>query len=139
MKVWTLGVKVTDTDRELAFLDGIGGRLIIDDVVPFGGATYRAPLVRLGDKYLHVLNSGVYESESALERPLEPGLMHVVYRVDDIGAHTTRALQAGATQLTQQRRVSAGFGTRDVVALRSPGGMIFEYIQVHEDRMPELP
>ena len=137
MKIWTIGVKVADIDRELEFMQGIGGQLIIDDRVPFAGRTYRAPLVRLADKYLHILNSGVYED--ALEKPLEPGLMHVVYQVDDIDAATAAALAAGATQLTVKRRVSADFGTRDVIALRSPGGMIFEYIQIYENLVPELP
>jgi hypothetical protein len=35
--------------------------------------------------------------------------------------------------------ISAGFGTRDVVFLRSPGGVLFELIKVREHRVPELP
>jgi catechol 2,3-dioxygenase-like lactoylglutathione lyase family enzyme len=137
MKIWTIGIKVPDIDHEIAFLTRLGGHLLLDDTVRSGNKEYRAPLMRLGDKYMHVLSSTIYEPQ--LQGPLPYGLAHIVYQVDDIAGARARALDAGATELLPPRRVSAGFGTRDVGCYRSPGGLIFELIQIYENLVPTLP
>jgi catechol 2,3-dioxygenase-like lactoylglutathione lyase family enzyme len=137
MKIWTIGIKVPDIDDEIAFITRLGGHLLLDDTVRSGDKQYRAPLMRLGDKYLHVLNATVYEPQ--LTSPLPFGLAHIVYQVNDIAEARARAVAAGAAELLPPRRVSAGFGTRDVGCYRSPGGFIFELIQIHENLVPALP
>jgi hypothetical protein len=49
------------------------------------------------------------------------------------------ALAAGAFEIMPMSRVTAGFGTRDVAFLRSPGGILFELIRIVENAVPELP
>jgi catechol 2,3-dioxygenase-like lactoylglutathione lyase family enzyme len=137
VKIWTLGAKVPDLDREIAFVEAMGGRLVLDDRIPFGGTEFRVPLLRLGDKYLHIAEEMVYERR--LAEPLRPGLCHVVFQVDDLGGARDTALAAGAAEIAPVSRVSAGFGSRDVVFLRSPGGILFELIHVVENAVPELP
>jgi catechol 2,3-dioxygenase-like lactoylglutathione lyase family enzyme len=134
MKIWTLGAKVADLDREVAFIRAIGGELLIDDHIPFQGETFRVPLLRFGDKYLHIAERMVYEGE--LPAPLGNGLCHVVFVVDDLEAARERALAAGAHEITAPTRVSAGFGSREVGFFRSPGGILFELIQILEDKVP---
>jgi catechol 2,3-dioxygenase-like lactoylglutathione lyase family enzyme len=134
MRIWTLGAKVPDLDREIEFIRALGGELVIDDHIPFHGETFRVPLLRFGDKYLHIAERMVYEAE--LSAPLGNGLCHVVFVVDDLEAARERALAAGAHEITPPARVSAGFGTRDVGFFRSPGGILFELIRVLEDRVP---
>lgn len=136
MKIWTLGLKVANIDEEVAFIQRLGGELILDDTVQSSGIEYRVPLMKLADKYLHVLNRAIYEDK--LPGPLPFGLAHVVYQVDDIAVARERALRAGATELLPPRPVSAGFGTREVGCYRSPGGLIFEFIQIHTNLVPEL-
>ena len=136
MKVWALGAKVEDVDREIAFLTGLGGRLVLDEVLPFGGSGYRVPLLRLGDKYLHIGQAMVYEDR--LPEPLQYGFCHVVLRVGDLAPARQAALDHGATEVLPVARVDAEFGVRDVAFLRSPGGLLIELAQVHADRVPEV-
>jgi catechol 2,3-dioxygenase-like lactoylglutathione lyase family enzyme len=136
MKIWTLGAKVSDLDAEIAFVERLGGELVLDDRIPFGGRDFRVPLLRLGDKYLHLAEEMVYEA--ALPEPLADGLCHVVFEVEDVEAARAAALAAGATEVTPRTRVTAGFGTREVAFLRSPGGLLFELIEIVENAVPEL-
>jgi catechol 2,3-dioxygenase-like lactoylglutathione lyase family enzyme len=134
MRIWTLGAKVDDLDAEIAFVRELGGELVLDDVIPFGGEEFRVPLLRFGDRYLHIASRMVYEG--ALGDSLPSGLVHVVFEVDDLDLMRRRALDAGATEVTPPARVEAGFGVRDVAFLRSPGGILFELIQIIEHRVP---
>jgi catechol 2,3-dioxygenase-like lactoylglutathione lyase family enzyme len=137
MKIWTLGAKVPDLDAEIAFVEKLGGELVLDDRIPFGEREFRVPLLRLGDKYLHIAQEMVYESN--LENPLPDGLCHVVFEVDDLDATRRAAVESGATEITPPARVTAGFGTRDVAFLRSPGGILFELIRITDNAVPRLP
>jgi catechol 2,3-dioxygenase-like lactoylglutathione lyase family enzyme len=137
VKIWTLGAKVHDLDREIAFVEAMGGDLVLDDRIPFDGAEFRVPLLRFGDKYLHIAEEMVYER--CLAEPLRAGLCHVVFQVDDLGRARDTALAAGAVEIAPVSRVNAGFGSRDVACLRSPGGILFELIHVIENAVPELP
>lgn len=134
MRIWTLGAKVPDLDREIAFVESLGGELVLDDRIPLGGETFRVPLLRFGDKYLHIAEEMVYES--SLDAPLPHGLCHVVFEVDDLAAARDRARAAGASEVMPPSRVEAGFGVRDVAFLRSPGGILFELVQIVEHAVP---
>jgi catechol 2,3-dioxygenase-like lactoylglutathione lyase family enzyme len=136
MRIWTLGAKVADLDREIRFVEALGGMLLIDDQIPYEGATYRIPLVQLGDKYLHLAQRMVYEDK--LSAPLANGLCHVVYQVSDLEVQRDKALAAGATEVAPVARVSAGFGVRDVAFLRSPGGVLFELVRIIDSTVPEV-
>jgi catechol 2,3-dioxygenase-like lactoylglutathione lyase family enzyme len=134
MRIWTIGAKVADLDAEIAFVERLGGELVLDDRIPFAEREFRVPLLRFGDKYLHIAEEMVYES--SLDDPLPDGLCHVVFEVDDLEASRRAALDAGATEITPPARVEAGFGTREVAFLRSPGGILFELIRITEHTVP---
>jgi hypothetical protein len=136
MRLWTLGAKVADVDREVAFIQSIGGQLVLDEELSVDGRGYRLPLLRLGDKYLHLGTAMVYEDR--LSEPLGPGLCHLVLRVGDLEAYRTRALRAGAAEVAPAARIEAGFGVRDIAFLRSPGGVLMEFAQITEDRVPPV-
>jgi catechol 2,3-dioxygenase-like lactoylglutathione lyase family enzyme len=136
MRIWTLGAKVADLDREIRFVEALGGRLLIDDLIPYEGASYRIPLVQLGDKYMHLAQRMVYEDK--LATPLANGLCHVVYQVSDLETLRAQALAAGASEVAPVSRVSAGFGVRDVAFLRSPGGVLIELVRILENTVPEV-
>jgi catechol 2,3-dioxygenase-like lactoylglutathione lyase family enzyme len=136
MKLWALGAKVDNVDREVAFLTSIGGRLVLDEVLPFAGRGYRIPLVRFGDKYVHVGEAMVYEDK--LPDPLGAGFCHVVMKVDDLAPARDVALQNGATEIVPVAHVDAQFGVREVAFLRSPGGLLIELAEMSEQRVPEV-
>jgi catechol 2,3-dioxygenase-like lactoylglutathione lyase family enzyme len=134
MRIWTLGAKVPDVDGEIAFVQALGGELVLDDLIAFEGDEFRIPLVRLGDKYVHIAEQMVYERW--LNEPLPNGLCHVVFEVDDLEGSRARALAAGATEIVSPAYVRAGFGRREVAFFRSPGGVLFEFIRILEATVP---
>jgi hypothetical protein len=134
--LWTIGVKVANLERELAFHRRMGHPIVLDETFELGGRSYRIPLVRMGDKYLHLGEQMVYEH--ALGQPLPVGIAHVVYRSDDFDHDVRAALEAGAAQLAEVASVSAGFGSRRVAFLRAPGGWIFEIIEILTNLVPEV-
>lgn len=134
MNLWGIGAKVQDVDQDIGFLEQVGARLVIDDVVPLDGNNYRAPLLRWAGTYFHVVDTLAYERSLG---SMPYGLAHVVIRVDDLRQERGRAIAAGAQELRQPATVTAGFGTRDVAFFRSPGGIVFEFIQIIERLVPD--
>ncbi len=137
MKVWNVAAKVRDLDAEVSFILALGGKLILDEILSLEGESIRVVLMKWADKYLHLFAKAVYETRLGVDLPF--GLCHVVMMVSDLDLQRRRALEAGASEIMPQQFVSAGFGTRDVAFMRSPGGILFELIRVHEHRVPELP
>jgi catechol 2,3-dioxygenase-like lactoylglutathione lyase family enzyme len=135
LKIWSFGSKVADLDREIAFFEAIGGSVVLEDDLVVDGRQFRLPLLRWGDKYLHLFEHAVYEHR--LEAPLSPGIAHVVMEVDALDELRRRAIKAGAVEIAPMARNQvAKFGRRDVAFLRSPGGVLFELIKVHEHGVP---
>jgi hypothetical protein len=137
MKMWNVAAKVPDVDREISFIQAVGGELVLDNIVEVEGRNFRVVLMKWGDKYFHLFEKAVYEHR--LGRVLQHGLCHTVFEVDNLDGMRQQALAAGARETLPKTFVSAGFGTRDVVFLESPGGILFELIKVHEHKVPELP
>ena len=46
-RLWTIGVKVLDLNRELEMHARLGNAVILDETVAFGGKSYRLPLLRV--------------------------------------------------------------------------------------------
>jgi predicted enzyme related to lactoylglutathione lyase len=137
MKMWNIAAKVPDLDREIAFVQSLGGELVLEDILEIDGRSFRVVLMKWGDKYLHLFEKAVYEHR--LGRVLQNGLCHTVFEVDNLDEMRQKSLAAGARESMPKSAVSAGFGTRDVVFLESPGGILFELIKVKEHRVPVLP
>jgi catechol 2,3-dioxygenase-like lactoylglutathione lyase family enzyme len=137
MKLWNVAAKVPNVDAEVTFIKSLGGSIVLDEVLRVDEHDFRLVLAKLGDKYVHLFEHAVYEHR--LDRPIENGLCHVVFEVDDL-AHIRRcALDAGARETMPPAFISAGFGTRDVIFLESPGGILMEFVKVHKHGVPELP
>lgn len=140
LKIWNVAAKVSKLDAEVAFVQSLGGTLVLDEIIPFEGQEIRLVLMRWADKYLHLFEKAVYEHR--LASPLSNGLCHVVFELDeldDLDEWQRRALAAGAQEIMPRSFVRAQFGTRDVAFLRSPGGMLFELVMMHENKVPVLP
>jgi hypothetical protein len=135
-RLWTVGIKVRDLEAELEFHRAIGNQVVLDETLEFDGVSYRIPLVRMGDKYVHLAERMVYER--LLGEPLPYGIVHLVYRSGDFDGDVKRALAAGAVALDKISVISAGFGKRRVAFMRSPGGWIVEFIEVIENLVPEV-
>jgi hypothetical protein len=134
--LWTIGIKVPDLERELSFHRAAGNEIVLDETLIFDGEEYRIPLVKMGDKYLHLAEKMVYERQFGLELPYGP--THLVYLSDSLNQDVKRFLQAGATTIREPVEVSAGFGERKVAFLRSPSGWIFEVAKIYRHGVPEV-
>jgi len=134
--LWTIGIKVPDLERELAFHRSLGNSIVLDETLELDGERYRIPLVRMGDKYLHLAEKMVYER--LLEQELPFGIAHVVYRSDRFDEDVERALSSDASLIGDVTVVSAGFGQRRVAFFRAPSGWIFEVIEILKNLVPEV-
>lgn len=134
--LWTIGIKVKNLERELEFHQSIGNQIVLDEELVVDGDAYRIPLVKMGDKYLHLAEVMVYEKE--LDYELPRGITHLVYISDDFAADVKRFEQAGCQHIFEPTKVSAGFGDRKVAFFRTPNGWICEVAKIYRHGVPEV-
>lgn len=134
--LWTIGVKVPDLEKELEFHRQMGNEIVLDETLELDGESFRIPLVKMGDKYLHLAEKMVYED--LLGKELAYGPTHLVYMTDDFEADIAKALASGATAVRDSADVSAGFGDRRVGFFLAPSGWIFEIIDITVNRVPAV-
>lgn len=134
--LWTIGIKVPDLEKELAFHRAVGNQIVLDETLTIDGIDYRIPLVKMGDKYLHLADKMVYEREPGIELPYGP--THLVYLSDEFDGDVQRFTDAGAATIHEPVEVSAGFGDRKVAFFRSPSGWIFEVAKIYRHGVPEV-
>lgn len=129
-KLWNLGAKVADVDRDAAFFVGLGAKLLIREkaATPAGEIDYA--IVALGDARILLTPRTVFEA--AMPDGLGAGLTHAVFEVTDLQPEAERARAAGATELLPPTEIKARFGRRRIAFFRSPGGIVFEIMQVLE-------
>jgi hypothetical protein len=134
--LWTIGIKVPNLEQELAFHRQMGNEIVLDETIEFDGEPFRLPLVKMGDKYLHLAEKMVYEG--LLSEDLPFGMTHLVYISDSFEADVAKAIDSGAIVLRDVATVSAGFGERRVAFMQAPGGWIFEIIEIQKNFVPEV-
>jgi catechol 2,3-dioxygenase-like lactoylglutathione lyase family enzyme len=130
-ELWNIGVKVTDLDREVAFLRQVGASLVLRERVALVGEEREYAILMLGGVRMLIFETVVFEN--AVAGGVRPGLTHAVYEVDDFDAEYARIRALGAEVLVEPSEISAAFGRRRLAFFRSPGGFVFEVMQVLED------
>lgn len=134
--LWTIGIKVPDLERELAFHRQMGNALVLDETIELDGNSFRLVLVKMGDKYVHLAEKMVYEGLLSAELPF--GMTHLVYISDSFEADLAKATDSGAIAIRPVATVSAGFGERHVAFMQSPSGWIFEIIEIKKNLVPRV-
>ena len=134
--LWNVGIKVPDLERELTFHRAVGNEIVLDETFTVDGKDYRIPLVKMGDKYMHLGERMVYENELGIDLPYGP--CHLVYISDDFDADVEKVTAAGAKPIREPAEVSAGFGERKVAFFRTPSGWICEIAKIYAHRVPEV-
>jgi catechol 2,3-dioxygenase-like lactoylglutathione lyase family enzyme len=132
-KLWNIGLTVRDIERELEFLEGLGAKLLLREKFsgPDGESEYA--LLEFGGTRLFLTPKPVFEDR--LPEPLSPGLTHAVFEVGDVDAESAKAIAEGAVLLLGPAEITAGFGSRRIAFLRSPGGFVFELLQIREAKI----
>ena len=132
--LWNLGIKVRDLDRELEFLKAVGAELIQREKLPVGEEGLEYAMLTLGGTRLLLFPKVIFEDR--IKEGVATGLTHAVYEVDDCEQEFERIKALGGEVLIEPFLLSAGFGTRKLAFFRSPGGVVFEILQVIESKVP---
>ena len=129
-KLWNIGITARDLDGEIAFLMKLGARLLLREKFagPDGESEYA--LLEFGGTRILATPKPVFEDR--LGTPLSPGITHAVFETADIDAEYARIVGEGAEVLIEPTEITAAFGSRRIAFFRSPGGFVFEVMQIRE-------
>ena len=129
-RLWNIGCKIADVEAEIAFYVGLGGRLMLHEKLetPDGEAEYA--IVLFGGTRLFLTPKPIFEDRLEAER--QPGLTHAVFEVEALEKEAARLVAGGAEMLIPPTDIGAGFGRRRIAFFRSPGGLVFEVMQIQE-------
>ena len=131
--LWNIGMKVEDMDQEIDFLEKLGARLLLHEILPRPDGDAEYAFLDLGGTRLFLTPKPIYEDK--LSYQLLSGLTHAVFEVDDLDSEYKRIKALGTEVLIEPVEISAGFGSRRISFFRSPNGLIFEVMQILESKM----
>jgi catechol 2,3-dioxygenase-like lactoylglutathione lyase family enzyme len=132
-RLWNIGIKIADLDSEIAYLTAIGASLLLREIFegPDGPSEYA--LLEFGGTRLFLTPRTVFEAK--LGQELAPGLTHAVFETRDFARDYARIAGQGSEVLIPPTDIEAGFGRRRIAFFRSPGGLVFELMQIDEARV----
>jgi predicted enzyme related to lactoylglutathione lyase len=109
----------------------LGGKLLIREhlATPDGEVGYA--LLEFGGTRLFLTPKTIFEDR--LPFALQHGLTHAVFEVAELEPEVERLKALGTEVLIPAMEISAGFGTRRIAFFRSPGGVVFEVMQIISD------
>lgn len=129
-QLWNIGVKVKDVQAEAAYFVELGGRLRLHERLTTPDGEFEYALVDFAGTRLFLTPKTVFEDR--LSGPLAEGLTHAVFEVDDVDRELERLRALGTEMLIGPVEISAGLGSRRIAFCRSPGGLVFEVMQIRE-------
>jgi len=132
-KFWNVGMKVTDVAAEAAYFVRIGGRLRVHERLQTPDGTFEYALVDFAGTRLFLTSRTVFEDR--LPTPLAPGVTHAVFEVADVDGTLAELVEAGTEVLLPPIEIRAGLGSRRLAFCRSPGGAVFEVMQIRESHV----
>lgn len=123
--MWNYAVKVRDLRQASGFYtEHLGGEIQLQGTVL--GSQY--VLIRLGQTRLLLMDRAPYEQQLGLD--LAPGLLHLVFEVDDFDSHLDRLRRSGVRFLTEPQVIQTDFDRRRIVFFETPEGIRTEIMQV---------
>ena len=126
--LWNYAIKTDDLQKSADFyVRQMGAQIRLQGEIL--GSQY--VLIRMGETRVILFDRAPHERELGLNLP--PGLLHVVYEVDDFEAQIERLRQAGVTFLMEPQRLEGEFGIRMIAFFESPEGVRTEVMQVIEN------
>jgi len=130
-QLWNLGMKVEDVDREAEFLVSLGGKVLFRERLTTAAGEIDYALVAFGGTRIFLTPRTVFED--ALSGPLQTGLTHAVFEVANLEPEVERIKALGTEMLLPPTEITAAFGTRRIAFFRSPGGLVFEVMEIVEE------
>jgi catechol 2,3-dioxygenase-like lactoylglutathione lyase family enzyme len=129
-KLWNIGVKVKDVKAEAEYFVALGAVLRVHETLTTPDATFEYALLDFAGTRLFLTPVTVFEDR--LPSPPPHGLTHAVFEVEDVDAELERLVALGTEILIPPIEVSAALGSRRLAFCRSPGGLVFEVLQIRE-------
>lgn len=129
-RLWNIGMKVKDVQTEVDYFVELGGRLRVHERLSTPDGEFEYALVDFGATRLFLTPKTVFEDR--LSSPLPEGLTHAVFEVKELDKELERLLALGTEVLMPPMEISAGIGSRRLAFFRSPGGLVFELMQIRE-------
>jgi catechol 2,3-dioxygenase-like lactoylglutathione lyase family enzyme len=128
--LWNIGVKVRDVRAEIDYFVAIGGRLRVHERLNTPEGEFEYALLDFAGTRLFLTPKAVFEDR--LPAPAPHGLTHAVFEVIDLDNALAELTAGGTEVLIQPIEISAGIGSRRLAFCRSPGGLVFEVMQIHQ-------
>jgi catechol 2,3-dioxygenase-like lactoylglutathione lyase family enzyme len=132
-KLWNIGIRVADLEKEVAYFKALGAVLRVQEKLATKTGNFEYALLDFGGTRLFLTPKTVFEN--ALPEPLRDGLTHAVFEVTDVDAALKELVLRGTEILIAPMEVDAAFGSRRLAFCRSPGGVVFEVMQIHINRL----
>ena len=132
-RLWNIGIKVRDVQAEAAYFEALGGRLRVHERLDTPDGEFEYALVEFGGTRLFLTPKTVFEDR--LDTPLQEGLTHAVFEVPDVDKALADFRETGIKILIGPIEIDAGIGSRRLAFCCSPGGVIFEVMQIFESRV----
>lgn len=134
-KLWNIGMKVADVDREVEFFAALGATTLIRERTSTAEGELDYALIAFGGTRILMTPKTIFEDK--LGAPLQHGLTHAVFEVADLAAEVERLRTLGTEVLIPPTEIEAAFGRRKLAFFRSPGGLVFEAMQVLSSNVPD--
>lgn len=126
--MWNYAIKVKNLQQATEFYRqymGAEARLMGE----IYGSQYS--VIRMGGTRVVLFDKAPYEKDLGVSLP--PGLLHVVYEVDDLESELRRLRNAGIKLSLEPRVVEGWFGVQKLAVFDAPDNVRTELIQVLED------
>jgi catechol 2,3-dioxygenase-like lactoylglutathione lyase family enzyme len=129
-RLWNIGVKVRDVKAEADYFIELGARLRVHDRLTTPDGEFEYALLDFAGTRLFLTPTTVFDDR--LPSPPPDGLTHAVFEVGDLDAELERLVAIGTEVLIPPIEISAALGSRRLAFCRSPGGLVFEIMQIRE-------
>jgi catechol 2,3-dioxygenase-like lactoylglutathione lyase family enzyme len=132
-KLWNIGIRVADVEREASYFQALGAVLRVRERLKTKNGQFEYALLEFAGTRLFLTPKTVFEE--ALAEPLRDGLSHAVFEVEDIDGTLKELAAKGTEILIAPLEIDAGLGSRRIAFCRSPGGVVFEVMQIRIGRV----
>jgi catechol 2,3-dioxygenase-like lactoylglutathione lyase family enzyme len=132
-RLWNIGMKVASVGAEATYFVSIGATLRVHEKLETPDGIFEYALLDFGGTRLFLTPRTVFEDK--LKHELADGLTHAVFEVADVDATLAELKAAGTEVLLEPIEINAGLGSRRLAFCRSPGGVVFEVMQIRVSRV----
>lgn len=132
-KLWNIGIRVADLKNEISYFKALGAVLRVQEKLVTENDQFEYALLDFGGTRLFLTPKTVFEH--ALPDSLRDGLTHAVFEVEDVDAALKELVAQGTEVLVAPMEIDAALGTRRLAFCRSPGGVVFEVMQIRTSRV----